>query len=48
VNVSITPEKFIEMAVRTSDSQIVENEGQPFKIKHLISPVRLIEEIQND
>lgn len=48
VNVSITPEKFIEMAVRTSDSQIVENEGQSFKIKHLINPVRLIEEIQND
>lgn len=48
VNSAITPEHFIEIAITTSDSQIVENEGKPFTIKHLINPVRLIEEVQGD
>lgn len=48
VNTSITPETFIEKAIETSDSQVVENEGKPFTIKYLINPIRLIEEIQSD
>ena len=43
---SITPEKFLDLAMKTSDSRTVENMGKPFTIKSIVNPERLINTLQ--
>ncbi|MHC5215162.1 S8 family serine peptidase [Enterococcus sp. LJL128] len=46
VNPAITPELFLETAVETADSLIVDNNGASFQIKYLLNPTKLIEKLK--